>query len=128
MNRLVQESRWTPSPEERLLARAGEAPVTSPASQPAAPVEQPLIDLTDDGPSAPANDAEAKTPEASPKGTPAVISTGPEWPGFRGAGRDVSCVAFELKPIGRRLRRSRCGADRSDPAGRRSRYKAIRQS
>jgi outer membrane protein assembly factor BamB len=54
--------RWTPSPEERLLARAGDAPVTPPASQPAAPVEQPLTDLTDDGPSAPANDAEAKTP------------------------------------------------------------------
>ena len=80
--------RWTPSPEERLLARASDVPVALPASQPAAPIEQPPTDLADDGPSASSHVAEARTPETSPEETAAVVSTGPEWSGFRGAGRD----------------------------------------
>jgi outer membrane protein assembly factor BamB len=80
--------RWTPSPEEKLLASANDTPAAVPASQPAAAVEQPPIDLADDGPSAPNSEAEARSAEKSSEVATAAISLGPEWPGFRGAGRD----------------------------------------
>jgi len=94
--------RWTPTPEERLLARAGDEPLAL-ASPPAAkaPVEpQP----------APASGSEAEAPPAPPAakapkkaegkahhapaapapGPPPAPSgtTGADWPGFRGPARD----------------------------------------
>ena len=80
--------RWTPSPEERLLAEGSDAPVASPPSPSTVTAETPPAPLTDDGPSAPTN-----VPEADARETPAEESAGvilkvAEWPGFRGPGRD----------------------------------------
>jgi hypothetical protein len=76
--------RWTPSPEERLLAQ-GDEPIT-----PAAAPE------TADKPSEPpvAKPVEAATLPPTPStastepGAPAVARPGADWPGFRGHGRD----------------------------------------
>ena len=77
--------RWTQTPEERLLAHAGDEPaplpsVPAPAKAPEeAPAAAPAKAPTATAPAVPAG-AHSKAPAAEP--------TGPEWPGFRGGGRD----------------------------------------
>ena len=93
--------RWTKTPEERLLAKAGDEPV-APSPAPAAaetPVER-LKDPAGVEPSAsaprPAAAAAPRRPGAAPTGDapmarpaePKVRPTGAEWPGFRGPFRD----------------------------------------
>jgi len=93
--------RWTPTPEERLLAEAGDEPAPLP-SVPApagaheeAPAAAPAKPATATAPSVPAA-AHSKAPAAAVAGAsaptavsaPAPEPTGPEWPGFRGSGRD----------------------------------------
>jgi hypothetical protein len=80
--------RWTPSPEERLLAEADDAPAAPPASQPTAPVAEPPTERAEEGLSVPANMADAEAPEKSVETTAAVVEATAEWPGFRGGGRD----------------------------------------
>ena len=78
--------RWTPTPEERLLAQAQGEPVVvpAPAAAPAASQPSPAATPMPDAPAdAPATDA-----PAAAVATPFVSSRQPEWPGFRGAGRD----------------------------------------
>ncbi len=87
--------RWTPTPEQRLLAQAGQKPLDvargAPSPVPAAPVESPK-----ESPVAKVSAATATraVDPADPKPTvalPAVSDgrvTRVEWPGFRGAGRD----------------------------------------
>ena len=88
--------RWTPTPEERLLAHAGDEPtplpavpaVPAPAKAPEeAPAAAPAKAPTATAPSVPAGAvAGASAPAAA--WAPAAEPTGPEWPGFRGGGRD----------------------------------------
>ena len=80
--------RWSQTPEERLLAQAGDLPAALP-SAPAAPA-------VSAAPSAPSAPTVVATPEeplaaqagAEPAAAPAGAKTGADWPGFRGPGRD----------------------------------------
>jgi outer membrane protein assembly factor BamB len=71
--------RWTNSPEERLLANAGQ-PMSTPSLPPAAIANKPL-DKPAARPDAPA------TPKTEPAAHAATETPG-EWPGFRGRDRD----------------------------------------
>ena len=90
--------RWTPTPEERLLAQAGDTPpavLTSPAAK--TPVE-PHLDQAGERPAgaaAPAVKAPEKARPAQGNSAPAAVPappagapTGADWPGFRGPARD----------------------------------------
>jgi len=101
--------RWTPTPEERLLAQAADEPTLPPlapaapetrkeppkakagdekaavATVPAPAKKEPLAAKAgDDKAAAPAVAAAAKKGPA----TPAAVETEADWPGFRGPGRD----------------------------------------
>jgi len=84
--------RWTQTPEERLLAQAGDEPAAAPAA--AAPPAEPLAAPAGDAPAAVPGDAaapaEAPTAVAAaePVAAPAAAKTGADWPGFRGPERD----------------------------------------
>jgi outer membrane protein assembly factor BamB len=74
--------RWTPTPEQRLLASE---PAAAPAPVPASPVDPPAATAPVEKP-APA--ATPPTPKDAPsEPAKAEVSTA-EWPGFRGARRD----------------------------------------
>ena len=88
--------RWTPTPEQRLLAQAGQKPLdvargAPPSSVPAAPVEspkEPPVAKISDTTATRAVDPSKPKPNAA---LPAVSDgrvTRVEWPGFRGAARD----------------------------------------
>ena len=80
--RLDWHWRWTPTPEERLLAQAADqpaAPVPTPTLPAAAVPEQPIT--------APARDA-AAAPTPAPPAALAATNGPAEWPGFRGPERD----------------------------------------
>ena len=66
--------RWTPTPEERLLAQAVDEPAPAPPAPP------------------PSSVPPAPEPARKEKAAPAVAAEAPatpaDWPGFRGAGRD----------------------------------------
>ena len=96
--------RWTPSPEERLLAQANDeptAPTALPAPAPAAPPEiapkEPAATATDDKPATPEAKGAVESPIANTE-TAAPAKTDPtseraagarvEWSGFRGPNRD----------------------------------------
>jgi outer membrane protein assembly factor BamB len=83
--------RWTPTPEERLLAGAGEertaippAPVAAGTSKAESPKEPPVAKAGDQKAALPASPAVAKKELAAP----IAVETAAEWPGFRGPGRD----------------------------------------
>jgi len=84
--------RWTPTAEERLLARAAEerpsAPVPAPPAPAAAatPAAPPAAAAPETRPASPSAEAPA-APPATPA-TPTVSKPEPAWPGFRGRGRD----------------------------------------
>jgi outer membrane protein assembly factor BamB len=82
--------RWTPTPEEVLLAQVNDEPkpIAIPAPVPAVPAE-PVAAKPEAAP-APAPVAPAPVPApAKPEATvPAIPDTPAEWPGFRGPKRD----------------------------------------
>ncbi len=82
--------RWTQTPEERVVAQAGDTPVLLP-SAPVTPTAKPL-DAAPGTPPVPAP-LTAKIPEKPPVTTPLEKPSGPgvgrvEWAGFRGPQRD----------------------------------------
>ena len=80
--------RWTPSAEDRLLARGNDDPVTPPAAPTVA--AEPTAPAVAAAPTSPITvPAKAPATEAAEEGAPprAQIAKA-EWPGFRGADRD----------------------------------------
>ncbi|HEX9942523.1 MAG TPA: PQQ-binding-like beta-propeller repeat protein [Thermoanaerobaculia bacterium] len=94
--------RWSPTPEERLLAQAGDARTALPPAAPAAKqasAEEPRAQAGDEPAALPSAPAAAETAEeepatpatdepAAPPAAPAVAQAGADWPGFRGPQRD----------------------------------------
>ena len=80
--------RWTPTPEQRLLAQVNDEPKALPSPSPPAEIpEEPLAAKTDDKPALPKAGAPAKTdPTGAAMSEPGVRRV--EWPGFRGPERD----------------------------------------
>jgi outer membrane protein assembly factor BamB len=73
--------RWTPTPEEQLLA-SSEASLPPPPATPPSPASQPVS-------AAPSPQFVALVPPAPvPMPSPAPLPAVPEWPGFRGPERD----------------------------------------
>jgi outer membrane protein assembly factor BamB len=81
--------RWTPTPEQRLLARGGDEPKPLPPSPaaPAAPAEVPRETPTVAASATPAATPAAPVKEKSEAASPAA-ETPAAWPGFRGPARD----------------------------------------
>lgn len=84
--------RWTPTPEQRLLAQsANELPPAAPAPAEAAapapaPTQAPALSTQHPAPSTAS--AAPSTEHEAPSTAPAALSTDSEWPGFRGPARD----------------------------------------
>jgi outer membrane protein assembly factor BamB len=78
--------RWTPTPEQRLLAQVSDEPKALPPSTPPAETpKEPLAAKTDDKPAALPNAAATAKTELAAR---AATETPAEWPGFRGPERD----------------------------------------
>ena len=88
--------RWTPTAEQRLLARAGNEPLEIRRARVAPPEEAPAGEASDaPAPPPAADDADSTRPDDGPEAVAAPnhvppVEEGrvPEWPGFRGPERD----------------------------------------
>jgi outer membrane protein assembly factor BamB len=73
--------RWSRTPEQRLLAKAGNEPAPPPSAPTTAPAPE-------ERPVAPAADKPAALPTRTLSPAPAAAEAGADWPGFRGPNRD----------------------------------------
>jgi outer membrane protein assembly factor BamB len=82
--------RWSQTPEERLLAHAGDEPVTPPLAPTvqAAEAPNPITAPARTEPAAPASDATGVATPETPAVPVAAAETRTNWPGFRGPNRD----------------------------------------
>jgi outer membrane protein assembly factor BamB len=76
--------RWTPTPEQRLLAQAGNELLAPPLAAAATPAEAPKSAPTSEQPVSPTPAISPEKSGADPEGT----TTGANWSGFRGPKRD----------------------------------------
>jgi outer membrane protein assembly factor BamB len=80
--------RWTPTPEERLLAQAASEPLAAPPA-PAAPLAKAPVAAPPVEPAAPAATRTApKAPEKTAAAAAPFLEPPAIWPGFRGPNRD----------------------------------------
>jgi outer membrane protein assembly factor BamB len=88
--------RWTPTPEQRLLAQAGQTPLDVARGAPASSVPSAPVESPNESPVAKVSDTTATravdSSEPKPNAALPTVSDGRvtrvEWPGFRGAARD----------------------------------------
>jgi len=89
--------RWTKTPEERLLAQAGDQPNALPVASVTAetPEKRPVVQTGDEPAALPAAPAAEKIHDERPAAqtnnepvAPAASETGADWPGFRGPERN----------------------------------------
>ncbi|MGH9838731.1 MAG: PQQ-binding-like beta-propeller repeat protein [Blastocatellia bacterium] len=90
--------RWTPTPEQRLLAQANDELKPLPPSTPPTPEATATPEMAKESLAANPDDKPTPSPEASPtaKPEPAAGATA-EWPGFRGRNRDGVIRGVQIK-------------------------------